>query len=434
MSRPIGIDLFAGAGGMSLGFEQAGFDIAAAIEIDPIHCATHEYNFPHTATICASVIDLTGDEIRRRSNLGDQDIDVVFGGAPCQGFSLMGKRAFDDPRNHLVFHYVRIVKELSPKYCVFENVKGLTLGQHAQFLEELIAALDDAGYDILTPYQVLNAADYGVPQDRRRLFLLGTRKGLKSPQYPEINPNRTTVWEAIGDLPNADDFAALRHTDAVPATWTTTSSYGKKLRGFEVDLHDYGYQRKFDPHFLTCSPRTKHTQLSQERFAATLPGKTEPISRFRRLEPSGLCNTLRAGTDSARGAHTSPRPIHPVFPRVITVREAARLHSYPDWFRLHATKWHGCRQIGNSVPPLLARAIASEILQVQGIKPTKPTKVLLPGAESLLSFDMRRASAHFQVPRDTIAQRSYKTVKVAEQNCQSFTFLDLIDVKVIGLH
>jgi DNA (cytosine-5)-methyltransferase 1 len=434
MSRPIGIDLFAGAGGMSLGFEQAGFNIAAAVEIDPIHCATHEYNFPHTATICASVIDLTGDEIRRRSNLGDQDIDVVFGGAPCQGFSLMGKRAFDDPRNHLVFHYVRIVKELSPKYCVFENVKGLTLGQHAQFLEELIAALDNAGYDILTPYQVLNAADYGVPQDRRRLFLLGTRKGLKSPQYPEINPNRTTVWEAIGDLPNADDFAALRNTDAIPATWSTTSSYGKKLRGFEIDPHDYGYQRKFDPHLLTCSPRTKHTQLSQERFAATLPGKTEPISRFRRLELSGLCNTLRAGTDSARGAHTSPRPIHPVFPRVITVREAARLHSYPDWFRLHATKWHGCRQIGNSVPPLLARAIASEILQAQRIKPTKPTKILLPGAESLLSFDMRRASAHFQVPRDTIAQRSCKTVKVAEQKCQSFTFLDLIDVKVIGLH
>ena len=121
MNRPIGIDLFAGAGGMSLGFEQAGFDIAAAVEIDPIHCATHEYNFPHTTTICASVIDLTGSEIRRRAGLCSQEIDVVFGGAPCQGFSLMGKRVFDDPRNQLVFHYVRLVKELNPKYCVFEN-------------------------------------------------------------------------------------------------------------------------------------------------------------------------------------------------------------------------------------------------------------------------------------------------------------------------
>ena len=170
MNRPIGIDLFAGAGGMSLGFEQAGFDIAAAVEIDPIHCATHEYNFPHTTTICASVLDLTGDEIRSRSQLGSREIDVVFGGAPCQGFSLMGKRVFDDLRNQLVFHYVRLVKELNPKYCVFENVKGLTLGKHAQFLDELIESLGNAGYDVLTPYQVLNAADYGVPQDRRRLF------------------------------------------------------------------------------------------------------------------------------------------------------------------------------------------------------------------------------------------------------------------------
>ncbi len=167
---------------------------------------------PHTATICASVIDLTGEEILRRSNIGNQDIDVVFGGASCQGFSFMGKRAFDDSRNHLVFHYVRIVKELNPKYCVFENVKGLTLGQHAQFLAELIEALDDAGYEILTPYQVLNAADYGVPQDRRRLFLVGIRKGLKSPKYPAINPNRVTVEEVIGDLPKH------RHTLKCPET------------------------------------------------------------------------------------------------------------------------------------------------------------------------------------------------------------------------
>jgi DNA (cytosine-5)-methyltransferase 1 len=415
MSRPIGIDLFAGAGGMSLGFEQAGFDIAAAVEIDPIHCATHEYNFPHTTTICASVIDLTGEEIRRRAQLGRQEIEVVFGGAPCQGFSLMGKRAFDDPRNQLVFHYVRIVQELNPKYCVFENVKGLTLGKHAQFLAELMVALNEAGYDILTPYQVLNAADYGVPQDRRRLFLIGTRQGLPAPQYPPVNPNRTTVWEALGDLPNADDFAALSHTDAVPAQWTTTSDYGKKLRGLEIDPHDYGYVRQFDRNLLTCSPHTEHTQRSQDRFAATLPGKTDPVSRFRKLEANGLCNTLRAGTDSARGAHTSPRPIHPVFPRVITVREAARLHSYPDWFRLHATKWHGCRQIGNSVPPWLARAVASEILKAQGIKPTKPKKMVLPGAESLLSLDMGRASAYFQVSRDTIAQRSRKTPEAEEK-------------------
>jgi DNA (cytosine-5)-methyltransferase 1 len=408
MSRPIGIDLFAGAGGMSLGFEQAGFDVAAAVEIDPIHCATHEYNFPHTTTICASVIDLTGAEIRRRANLGQQEIDVVFGGAPCQGFSLMGKRAFDDPRNQLVFHYVRIVQELNPKYCVFENVRGLTLGKHAQFLAELIAALDDVGYDVITPYQVLNAADYSVPQDRRRLFLIGTRKGLQPPSYPQPHQQRTTVAEAIGDLPNASEFATLDRQDLVPAKWDTVSTYARKLRGFQIDPADYSYQRKFNPNLLTCSPLTAHTQKSIDRFNATHQGKTEAISRFRRLDPQGLCNTLRAGTDSARGAHTSPRPIHPLFPRVITVREAARLHSYPDWFRLHATKWHGCRQIGNSVPPLMARAIGQEILKAQQIQPIKPEQILDLGEERLLSLDMSRAAAYFKVPKNTIAQRSRK--------------------------
>ena len=393
---------------MSLGFEQAGFDIAAAVEIDPIHCATHEYNFPHTTTICASVLDLTGDEIRSRSQLGSREIDVVFGGAPCQGFSLMGKRVFDDLRNQLVFHYVRLVKELNPKYCVFENVKGLTLGKHAQFLDELIESLGNAGYDVLTPYQVVNAADYGVPQDRRRLFLIGTRKGLTVPQYPQPHQTKTAVWEAIGDLPNADNFNVLNNVDRVSVQWETHSQYARKLRCLDLDPDDYSYQRKFDPNLLTCSLRTEHTGASRARFEATLPGKTESISRFRKLHPDGLCNTLRAGTDSARGAHTSPRPIHPYLPRVITVREAARLHSYPDWFRFHATKWHGCRQIGNSVPPLLARAVASELLKAQEISPSKPKKVLNQGEDSWLSLDMSNASDHFQVPRDTIAQRIRK--------------------------
>ncbi|AFY94200.1 DNA cytosine methyltransferase [Chamaesiphon minutus] len=414
MNRPIGIDLFAGAGGMSLGFEQAGFDVVAAVEIDPIHCATHEYNFPLSATICASVIDLTGDEIRSRAKLDDKDIDVVFGGAPCQGFSLMGKRVFEDPRNQLVFHYVRLVRELNPKYCVFENVKGLTLGKHAQFLDELITALGDAGYTVLTPYKVLNAADYGVPQDRRRLFLIGARKDMKLPEYPKPNQDRVTVLEAIGDLPDADRFDDLWGTDTISYQWETKSTYARKLRGFERDPDDYSYPRKFSPEMLTCSLRTQHTQSSRSRFEATLPGKTESISRFRKLEPNGICNTLRAGTDSARGAHTSPRPIHPWFPRVITVREAARLHSYPDWFRLHSTKWHGCRQIGNSVPPLLARAVASELIKAQEISPTQPKKVLNPGEVRLLSLDMSNASAYFKVPRDTIAQRTRKLSVIEE--------------------
>jgi DNA (cytosine-5)-methyltransferase 1 len=407
-TRPIVVDLFAGAGGLSLAFEQAGFDIAAAVEIDPIHCAIHHYNFPQTATICASVVNLSGEDIRRRAEIGEREIDVLCGGAPCQGFSLMGRRALDDPRNQLVFHFVRLVSELRPKYFVFENVKGLTVGTHKRFLNEVVEEMKAAGYDILLPWQVLNAADFGVPQDRRRLFLIGARRGLSLPTYP--NPTkRITVNQAIGDLPNADEFAELLRSDCVKVKFKTSSAYAKRLRGIEPDPDDFGYFREYDSELLSASARTVHTEVSQKRFVETGHGEMESISRFLKLDPNGVCNTLRAGTDSARGAFTSPRPIHPIHPRVITVREAARLHSYPDWFRFHATKWHGFREIGNSVPPLLGRAVASEVIKALGICPTKPSTIIELNDEYLLNLNMGSAAKHFNVPSTVIGQRLRKT-------------------------
>ena len=311
-ARPIGIDLFAGAGGLSLGFEQAGFDVAAAVEIDPVHCATHEYNFPRSVAICASVVDLTGALIRERAGLVGEDIGVVFGGAPCQGFSMIGKRAFDDPRNQLVFHYVRLVHELNPKYCVFENVKGLTLGKHAEFLDELIAALGHIGYRVLLPYQVLNAADFGVPQDRRRLFLIAARSDQAPAQYPAPLATRTTVWEAIGDLPDADAFSELAHSDAVGTKWVTKAVYAKRLRGAAADPQDFSHARRFDANWLTSSLRTEHTAVSRQRFMDTEHGQTEPISRFRKLPPEGLQHAARRHRQRARRVHVAA-PHSPVF-------------------------------------------------------------------------------------------------------------------------
>lgn len=406
-SRPIAIDLFAGAGGLSLGFEQAGFDIAAAVEIDPIHCAVHHFNFPNSAVICESVTELTGDQVRARSGIGDRDIDVVCGGAPCQGFSTIGKRALDDSRNQLVYHYCRLIQELQPKYAVFENVRGLTLGKHKKFLEEIIDALEGFGYSVLAPYQVLNAEDFGTPQSRRRLFLIAARKDQRAPKYP-VGTGRTTVGEAILDLPNADEFEALNSRDWVKARFKKGSTYSRRLRGIESDPTDFSYGRVWDSTLLTSSTRTEHTELSKQRFTQTALGTIEPVSRFLKLHPDGVCNTLRAGTDTARGAFTSPRPIHPIHPRVITVREAARLHSYPDWFRFHATKWHGFRQIGNSVPPLLARAVAGEVVKALGIKPKKPTEVLTLGSERNLNLRMADAVGHFGLARSPIANRIRK--------------------------
>jgi len=223
--RPIGIDLFAGAGGLSLGFEQAGFDIAAAVEIDPIHCAVHEFNFPNCAAICADASKIDAEEIRKRAGLQNVDVNVVFGGAPCQGFSLIGKRVLDDPRNRLLLEFLRLTVELNANYFVFENVKGLTIGSHRKLLDELIDAFDENGYEVLLPYSVLNAADFGVPQDRHRLFLIGAKKAFPLPQYPDPSIHLPpTVWEAIGDLPEADAYPELLESDTVSKVRFGTAS------------------------------------------------------------------------------------------------------------------------------------------------------------------------------------------------------------------
>lgn len=405
---------------MSLGFEQAGFDVVAAVEIDPVHAAVHEYNFPACRVIPRSVTDLTGDEIRRVAGIGDRKVDVVFGGAPCQGFSLIGQRALDDPRNSLVKDFVRIVRELDSTYFVFENVKGLTIGKHRKFLDEIIQEFKSAGYDVEEQWKVLNACDYGVPQDRQRLFLFGCRRGERRPIYPAAitcHPDRTdsilpkapTCREALGDLPNAEDFAQLNFGDEVKtAKWRKPSAYASLMRCNSSDGWAYGYRRKWDPTLLTSSMRSQHTDVSRERFASTAHGEVEPISRFFKLAPGGVSNTLRAGTDSARGAFTSPRPIHYMWNRCITVREMARLHGFPDWFRFNETKWHGARQIGNAVPPPLARAVAGQIIRAMQIQPRRPLRQLTLGDAGLLRMSVAEAASYWDIP-NPIGQRNKKS-------------------------
>ena len=410
--RPIGIDLFSGAGGLSLGFEQAGFDVVAAVEIDPIHAAIHKFNFPECIVIPRSVIGLSGRDIRRLADIGDRSVEVVFGGAPCQGFSLIGQRVLDDPRNALVREFVRIVYELNASYFVFENVKGLTVGKHKRFLDELIRAFRAVGYQVQLPWRVLNARSYGVPQDRQRLFLLGAKEGLPLPDYPDATtrpagsttclfdlPQGPSCRDALGDLPDVEKFPQLFESDSVITDkWGDPCGYALELRCIQPSAWHYGYKRRWEPNLLTSSMRTVHTEISRRRFTETNPGCIEPISRFFRLAGNGISNTLRAGTDSARGAFTSPRPIHYKHARCITVREMARLHGFPDWFRFHETKWHGARQIGNAVAPPVGRAIAVEICKILGVKPAKPTRVLDLGDPALLRMGMSQAAEYWGIP------------------------------------
>ena len=402
--RPICIDLFAGAGGLSLGFESAGFDVAAAVDIDPIHCATHAFNFPYCATLCRDVVHLDGARIRVAADIGDAEVAVVVGGAPCQGFSVIGKRALDDPRNALLLHFVRLVHELRPAHFAFENVRGLTIGEQRQALNEMIEAFAPE-YRVLLPYQILNAADFGVPQDRHRLFLLGARSDQPLPQYPDPNPLRVTVSAALSDLPDVEMIEELQHRDWTRATFGPPSPYARKLRTLATDTSDFGHRRQFDAALMTASLRTAHSATTRLRFETTRPGKREPVSRLHRLDPEAQSNTIRAGTGSDRGAFTSPRPIHPAYPRVITNREAARLHSFPDWFRFHVTKWHGFRQIGNSVPPLLARAVAAQIARAIGHTPSAPRRPLSLGNPTLLELSMTEAARGYDLSADALPKR-----------------------------
>lgn len=419
--RPIGIDLFAGAGGLSLGFEQAGFDVAAAVEIDPVHCAAHKYNFPRTAVIPRSVERLSGREIRMAAGIGNRPVDCVFGGAPCQGFSLIGHRVLDDPRNRLVLEFVRIVAELDSQTFVFENVKGLTVGTHRQFLHELVAAFDEKGYAVRLPWKVLNAGNFGTPQSRERLILLGAKKGQPLPDYPAATtriPGRTNgpdlplgpaCADALGDLPDAEEFPELLDHDVVEASHLgLPSPYAAEMRGLTNEAWHFAHPRVWNPSLLTSSARTEHTDITRRRFSETSEGNVEPISRLFKLPANGVSNTLRAGTDGARGAFTSPRPIHYHRDRCVTVREMARLHGFPDWFRFNATKWHGARQIGNAVPPPLARAVASQVMLALGASPQRPAVAIALGDPSLLYMDLSGAAAHFGIatPKSTRDRKS----------------------------
>lgn len=311
----------------------------------------------------------SGDQIREKTNIGDRQIDVAFAGPPCQGFSLIGKRAPNDPRNLLLIHLARLLAELSPCYLVVENVEGILLGNAKNMLHEFLDKISGSGYSVVEPIQVLDAAEFGVPQRRRRVFILGYRSDLVAPEYPQPpcpygedgESNGPTVWDAIGDLPRISNYKYLYGDDAYRGDLGSPSSYARFLRGDVRDPDDKSMERSRNGAGLGGCLRTVHSGRTIWRFRRTEQGSNEKVSRFHRLAKNDLAPTLRAGTGPDQGSFMAPRPIHPFQDRCITVREAARLHSFPDWFCFHPTKWHGFRQIGNSVPPLLARAIGKAI-------------------------------------------------------------------------
>ncbi len=383
--RPIVVDLFAGAGGMSLGFEQAGFDIRFSVDRDPYHVAVHRRNFPYGTAICMDIRQLGGEAIRSLGKI-EGDIDVLIGGPPCQGFSHMGFRDVRDPRNHLIYEYARLVGELRPKSFVMENVPGLQSGETKVAFEKLVGVLEGFGYRITQPVQALNAKDFGVPQNRPRLFVLGIRTDLNMTiLYPvgpcHGQPPRPTVEQAIEGLPRVEGQDYLFRYDTAPycSEPEPDNLYARVARGLFTDVSDVSRTRLWNTSRVSGCLRVRHTNETISLYGTTPPGKMVPGHKLPRLDPAGIAPTLRAGSESERGSHTAPRPLHPFLPRVITVREAARLHGFPDWFGFYPGKWHAYRQIGNAVCPPVARAVGWEIARALGCvlsnAPTDPVAV-----------------------------------------------------------
>lgn len=370
------VDLFAGVGGISLGLQMAGIDPAIGIEFDESCIEALHHNFPEKTVIGKDIRLVSSDEIKE--SLKGKDLDLLAGGPPCQGFSLIGLRDPNDERSRLVFEFIRVARDLQPKFLMMENVPGMLSAQKGDFVKEVVKLIEEAGYNVRLPLKVLNAAEYGVPQNRKRVFILASRKDLNIlPNYPaptHLNlrdlkedafatlPKTPSVGEAIFDLIDIDKYESLVEEDEIFYEKDANTDYSKMMRG-ELSNSPYAnlYKNSWNPKICTGCRRTVHGEVLTKRFIETKQGQTAPVSRLYKLIENDVANTLRAGTPRERGAYSAPRPIHPILPRVISVREGARLQSFPDWHRFHKTKWHGFRQVGNAVPPLLAYAVGKEI-------------------------------------------------------------------------
>lgn len=368
---PIVIDLFCGAGGLSYGFGLAGFDIAAALDFDPIALETYRHNHPNTPIISGDVASVSGKSLR---SLVGQDVDVIIGGPSCQGFSTHGKRNPHDSRNFLFTHFVRLVKEVQPAWVVMENVKGLLTYDKGRYRDLIHKSFEKIGYRIKS--KVLRAADYGVPQLRERLFFIATRTNAEiifpSPTHcPADQCELTglkpyiTVWEAIGDLCDlgpagtSDEYASRPLTDY--------QRYARATAGRRVTLH------RARP--ISSLAMSLVRKIKQGGGIRSIPVEQLP-ERFRKMRKISTgayrrdCTTLYYRLAWERPSYTittyftnvSSGPfVHPAQHRALTPREAARLQSFPDSYHFFDKMVQ--RQIGNAVPPILARAVGREVIK-----------------------------------------------------------------------
>lgn len=342
--KPNVIDLFCGAGGLSFGFEQAGYNVLLGIDNDVMATKTFLKNHNGSKVICGDITQLSyNDDIK--SLLGNKEIDVVVGGPPCQGFSLSGPRNFDDPRNKLYLSYIRMVKEIKPRAFVIENVPGLVGLFGGEVRDNIVKAFEDFGYSVV--YKILCSADYGVPQNRHRVVFVGLKNKCNF-VFPEKCNNKVSCEMALSDLPSLETTLGEEQQDYIMIPQNSyqelmrkginkiynhvAASHSDKVKSIIAMVPDGGNYKDLPEQYR----ETRKFHVAWTRFASNKPAPT---------------------IDTGHRHH-----FHYKFNRVPTVRECARIQSFPDRFIFLGNKTQQFRQVGNAVPPLMAEAIARQLL------------------------------------------------------------------------
>ena len=361
------IDLFSGAGGFTLGAHLAGFRAIAAVDVDADLSSQFEKNFPGTRRLLLDLANNSPEEVMKQCGVEPGELRGVIGGPPCQGFSSIGKRQKDDPRNGLVGRFFMHTAALEPAFFVMENVPGILEKTTKSMLLRGLETVS-ANYSIIGPIR-LNAWDYGAATRRERVVIIGIRNGsgvalsvddIENLKIPVTK--RSNVFDAIHDLPEPNQTGWEEY--ARPAERGVRGQYARTARKVPTGgLGDKAAIKKLRQGLVSGFHETSHTRDVLKRFAKTEQGRTDAVSKCPRLDWTKPCTTLRAGTGKDKGKYQSIRPIHPEQDRVITVREAARLQGFPDWFQFHETKWHSFRMIGNSVSPKLSAAVLGLLKQ-----------------------------------------------------------------------
>ena len=383
------IDLFAGAGGLSCGLKQAGFSPLLANEWIPQFAETYKLNHPEAKVVVGDVREVSETDLKRKLGVLSGEVDLVAGGPPCQGFSINAPiRSLNDERNHLFKDFLRVVSSKKPKAGLIENVPGIISLGRGTVVEQIYKELQAMGYTV--KHRILFAGHYGVPQMRFRTVFIGIRKFKKEISFPEPKYNakavanftgarelclsvpplfaqnlkpHTTVWDAMSDLPEIDNGASVSPENyAMPPQ----NAYQEYLRD--------GCAR------LTAHYSAKVSQINLDRLKFIPQGgswrdvpfdllpaglkrarRSDHTKRYGRLHPDALCSTVLTKCDPHWGSF-----FHPTQDRVISVREAARIQSFPDSYQFSGSITQQYEQIGNAVPPLLGKAIGDEIAKLLG--------------------------------------------------------------------